>query len=111
MLFGDKFSKIESWGKKNKVDKLKKFMDNKNPKIRLAVAKALGDGKGEEPVNALILMLRDPDTAVRQAAIESIGKLGQPRAIEHLRHQMAKESDDAVIKAIEQSIKKLAEAK
>ena len=57
------------------------------------------------------MLIRDSDSGVRQAAIESIAKLGEPRAIEHLRHHMEKESDDAVKNAIEQSIKKLMETK
>jgi len=107
MLFGDKFSKIENWGKKSKVDKLKKFAGDKDPKIRLAVAKALGDSKGDEAFNALVLLLRDTDSTVRQAAVESLGNLGEKRAVEHLRHLIAKESDDVVKKAIEESLKKL----
>jgi len=107
MLFGDKFSKIENWGKKSKVEKLKKFADNRDPKIRQAVARALGDSKGDEAFNLLVLLLRDPDATVRQAAVESFGYLGEKRAIEHLRHLIGRESDDAVKKAIEQTIKKL----
>lgn len=107
MLFGDKFSKIEKLGEKNKVDKLKKFADSKDSKIRLAVAKALGNCKGDEAFNLLVLCLRDPDLEARAAVIESIGKLHDPRAMEHLRRQMEKEDDENIIKTIEQAIKNI----
>lgn len=88
-------AKIREYGEKGKAKKIIPFVSNKHPQVRAEAAKALGNAKGEESYNKLILLLEDPDLEVRKSAAEALGVYGDEKAIEHLRHAMHKESDPA----------------
>lgn len=55
--------------------------DNQSKEIRLAAIKALGDIKDKNAVIVLIGVLREGDTRLGKAAVESLGKIGDSRAV------------------------------
>ncbi len=52
--------------------------DSLNPQLRLWATKGLGYCKGEDAVEALLAMLRDPDDSVRSAATTSFTRAAEP---------------------------------
>jgi len=58
--------------------------DEKDPKIRWAVVKALGKTGGPRAMNLLITALRDEDSYVREDATRALGENGENKAIEKL---------------------------
>ncbi|MGA1839301.1 MAG: HEAT repeat domain-containing protein [bacterium] len=55
---------------------LTKGIREKNYKIRQAVAGCIKDGAGEDLKDTLLLMLKNPDQAVKLATLEILGKIG-----------------------------------
>ncbi len=61
------------------------FLHSECPSIKSYAGIALGSFKNNEQVfNALILGINDPELLIRESSIDSLGKIGNPRAIEHL---------------------------
>ncbi len=92
---------------KGKMDKVLSFCGNKDPEIREGAAMALQYIKHDDTYNQLIIMLHDPDAAVRLASAASLGFSGRKSGIEHLRHQMNRDTDIRVKEACKQSIASL----
>lgn len=90
--------KVEKWAEKNKVKKVLKALTSKDYNVRTAAVKALGITKGEEAMNALISLLRDPDPTIRSNAIESLAEIGNDRALEFIKHLINNDSDEDVRK-------------
>lgn len=64
-------------------------------------AAAPAPGSAKDPHHALVAGVSDPATAVRLAAICSLGRVGDGRALEALRWRTTPESDPAVRRAAE----------
>ena len=71
-----------SSGVKNKsaIDHLVKKLNDTDPDVRVAAAKALGWKKDKRAVEPLIKKLKDNDDKVRHAAIKALGEIGDERA-------------------------------
>lgn len=108
MIFGDKFKQIENWGKKKNLDKLKKVIADRDPKVRIAAAQALGIANTDDSLNVLISSINDPEPSVKIKIIETIGNIGAKRSVEHLRHLFNTEKDPSVIQAVEHAMKNIA---
>lgn len=67
-------------------------------KKRIAAIREAGDKKMVEAVPALIEALYEPDQSVSLAATESLGQIGDPRAIDPLL-EVSRRSDAALMKA------------
>jgi HEAT repeat protein len=72
-------------------------LGSENPEMRFEAARACGELELREAVPALLHLIVDPDTEVRQAAISSLGKIGGRDARRAL--QLCCESEDEVIAA------------
>jgi HEAT repeat protein len=78
------------------------------PEVKIRVLEALYEQRTEAPgkvlIAAMLPALEDPDSTVRREAAEYLGMLGESRAVESLREQLARETDPQVRKSIEWSI-------
>lgn len=74
---------------------------------RIEAIREAGQKKLSEAVPALIEALYEPDQSISLAATESLGQIGDPRAIEPLL-EVSRRSDAALIKAIGQDNEKSA---
>ncbi len=92
---------------KGKLDKVLSFCSNKDPEIREGAAMAMQYIKHDDTYNQLIIMLHDPDASVRVASANSLGFSGRKSGIEHLRHQMNRDTDIRVKDACKNSIASL----
>lgn len=94
-------------GQKGKLDKVLSYCGNKDPELREGGAMALQYIKHDDSFNQLIIMLHDPVADVRAAAANSLGFSGRKAGIEHLRHQMNKDTDANVKANCQKSIASL----
>lgn len=92
-----RLEKITQLGAKKKTKKLLGYVGSKDAQERAAAAVAMGQIDEDDTFNALVSMLRDPDTNVRIAAINGLKAMNRKPAAEHIRHTMAA-SDDAALK-------------
>lgn len=92
---------------KGKLDKVLSYCSNKDPEIREGAAMAMQYIKHDDTYNQLIIMLHDPDASVRAASANSLGFSGRKSGIEHLRHQMNRDTDSRVKDACKNSIASL----
>lgn len=102
-----KVQSIIELGQKGKIDKVISFCSNKDAELRAGGATALQYIKKDEAYNQLVIMLHDPDAGVRTAVAKSIGKMGRKSGVEHLRHQMTRDTDSRVKEACQASIAEL----
>lgn len=61
---------------------------DEHPRVRAAVAIALGDLEATEGVAALLVAVEDDDAQVRQMAINALGEIGDARALARLRRAL-----------------------
>ncbi len=92
---------------KGKLDKVLSYCGNKDPEMRVGAAMGLQYIKHDDAFNQLIIMLHDPDPTVRSASAASLGFSGRKAGVEHLRHQMNKDSDPGVKESCQKSIASL----
>ncbi|MFA9380033.1 MAG: HEAT repeat domain-containing protein [Acetanaerobacterium sp.] len=102
-----KVQSIIETAQKGKMDKVLSFCSNKDPELRAGAATGLQYIKHDDTYNQLIIMLHDADASVRSASASSLGFSGRKSGIEHLRHQMNKDSDLKVKEACKQAIASL----
>ncbi len=93
-----KIEKIMELAEKQKIDKIVKFVSEKDAQLRAAVARALALIKNDESYNALVTLTHDHDMAVRKEAVTSLGELGMASAITHIMYAMDS-TDDPDFKA------------
>lgn len=79
------------------------MLSREEPGLRAAVAAALGEwGGGDEALNALAILVagdkRDPDPAVRAAALDAIAVIGGPKSISLLEQVKDARDEDPVVK-------------
>lgn len=61
------------------------FFNHECPAIKSSVAEALGNFKGDgRVIDALIYATHDEELLVREAAVDSLGRIGDKRAVKHL---------------------------
>lgn len=61
------------------------FFNHECPAIKSSVAEALGNFKGDgRVIEALIYATNDEELLVREAAVDSLGRIGDKRAVKHL---------------------------
>jgi len=100
--------KILKLGQKGKTKKLISYASSKKQDERAAAAEALGYTTGDDPYNALIILLRDPVAAVGIKAAGSLKKMGKQTAVEHLRHVSLHTSDESLKAACNEAAASLA---
>lgn len=84
------------------IPKLLEALQDRNWKIRLRAVEALALLKPREAVGPLMLLvLEDPDTAVRQDAVRALGQIGDSRAIPLLLSSLALKTPSLTLPAIE----------
>lgn len=64
-------------------------LTDEHPRVRAAVAVALGDLEATEAVTALLVAVEDDAAHVRQMAINALGEIGDPRALPRLRRALS----------------------
>ena len=74
---------------------LHKLLQNQNPAIRSAAAKALGKGQGGKVIATLKLILNDPIPRPRIVAVRSLGRIGEHHLLPILKRTL-RDTDDAV---------------
>lgn len=75
---------LQEIGDKKAILPILLLLDSRNPRVRLAAAKSLGNFQDTISVNPLIKMLNDTASAIREAAATSLGKLKAEKAIHPL---------------------------
>jgi len=109
-----KYSKLEKETPSSKPDESFLFNDSKDPltiiktfsapkEKRLKAIKEAGQKRMYEAVPALIEVLYEPDSTISLAAAESLGEIGDPRAIEPLL-EVSRRSDAMLIREIPEEI-------
>jgi len=63
---------------------VRRALADTDPHVRQAACHVAGLWCDKEALEALLICLKDPVTAVRRAAAEALGRLGDPRAVPHL---------------------------
>ena len=104
MLFGSKTQKIAKAVAKKKADVLIKLTKDKDPAIRLAAMKGLGDIKSNDGFSTMTFNLNDPDPAIRAAAAEGLGTLGDVHGKAHITFRMNKETDPKALEAMHKAV-------
>ena len=74
---------------------VRELIQEKNPGIRSAIAKALGNGHGRDVVGTLYLLLNDPVPKPRITAARSLGRIGNRNALSRLKLAL-RDQDEAV---------------
>lgn len=64
-------------------------LTDEHPRVRSAVAVALGDLRACEAVTPLLVAVEDDDPHVRQMAINALGEIGDARALPRLRRALS----------------------
>lgn len=86
------------------IHKIEDLSRDKNPAIRVFVAKLLGDVRSKQLVLSLIELLKDKHPAVRAAAAESMGRLKSDVTLRELFRAIT-DSNSAVQEAVIKSLK------
>ena len=63
-------------------------LEDAHPRVRSAVAVALGDLRANDAVTALLVAVEDDDAHVRQMAINALGEIADARALPRLRRAL-----------------------
>jgi HEAT repeat protein len=111
-MFGVSVEKVEKWGEKGKVGKLVSVLSNSKVKkdVYLAAIKALGkcEKLDRDAVNLLITIMRNSDKDIKLATIRTLGDIGDPLAVEHIRYLLNNDEDSDVKAEAEKALKKIA---
>jgi hypothetical protein len=81
-------ARAEPWVRARAVPLLIQRLTDEHPRVRAAVAVALGDLDATEAVTALLVTVEDGDPHVRQMAINALGEIGDTRALPRLRRAL-----------------------
>ncbi len=73
----------------------------------IEAVEALGDIGGSSAVTALIECLEDPDAPVRIRVIETLGELGDRRAVPAIRALAGSDTDPAVVNVAKETLTRL----
>lgn len=91
---------IDKWEKKKKSKKLVRVINTNNSvDIRARAIRALASIEDPEIINQLTGLLRDPESEIRLASIETLGKIGSARALEFIRVAAEKETNEKIVEA------------
>ncbi|MCI5801165.1 MAG: HEAT repeat domain-containing protein [Oscillospiraceae bacterium] len=110
-MFGGKLEKIQKYAEKKDLKKLLAHAEDKDPEVRAAVAKGLGEIRSDDSCNELITLLRDHDIAVQKEAVRAVGKIDMKAATEHVHHVMDHTSDEELIRLCHEALAVLSHAK
>ncbi len=78
------------------IVELTKQLGNKDTGIRRSAAELLGLTADETAIDALIPVLKDENSFVRQEAVLALKKIGGSRAVEHLTQALSTEKNEFV---------------
>ena len=99
-----KLAKVEKCIQKGREEELIKLSHDKDKEVRVAAISGLGQiGKGDA-YNHLVTMMEDEDPEIRIACIKALGVMKDAAADTPLRHQMSKETDEAMKAAIRDTL-------
>ncbi|NLM10954.1 MAG: HEAT repeat domain-containing protein [Clostridiaceae bacterium] len=101
---GISLKKIEKWERKKKSKKLLSVLNNDNHEIRIHAIRALSGFDTLDVINALANLLRDPNSEIRLAAVETLGKIGSGKSTEFIRFMLEKESNENVKEAAKNAL-------
>ena len=106
-----KIANVAKAAEKKDVRTLLDYAVSKDKSIRLKAVEALGGVGGEGAFNLLVPMLRNTDVECRTAAAESLGRLGDARALAFIYDRLEREEVDSVREVLLDSMAKLHEAR
>lgn len=104
-MFESKTSKIEKLAAKKNSDQLVKFLSDKDPAVRLAAIKGLGQAGGEPAFNSLVALLRDSNPSMREAAASALEVLKDTKSCAFLSARVKDETDEKVKAAMNRALK------
>ncbi len=104
-MFGSKTSKIEKLTARKKSDQLVRYLGDKDPEVRLAAIKGLGQAGGEPAFNSLVTLLRDPNANMRVAAASAMEVLKDPKSCAFLSARVKDETDASAKAAMNRALK------
>jgi HEAT repeat protein len=93
----------DRWGQ-DVLDKI----DDRNPSIRLEAARAAGLLELKAAKTALLYLLEDSESEVREAAIWSLSEIGGKEVVEKLEELLEESEDDAETLLLENALENLA---
>ena len=96
--------KISKWEKKNKASNLTKALDSKEPSIRVAVIRALGNIEEPESINTLVNLLQVPEKEIKIATLNALANRGVERSVEFVRALLSKENDPEILEQVKSTI-------
>lgn len=99
-------AKLVESGNTDSVEPLVFALKDKDPEVRRAAARALGEFTAAPMLDPLVLMLQDQVPEVRAAAVEALGKLGDASTVSWLTGLMT-DTDPVVRKQLNRSLQKL----
>lgn len=110
-----KLDKIQKLVQKGKSDKLVALTGNKDPEVRQAAIRALGEIGDEQSLNTLVVLIRSDNPDDRAEAVRSLGELAikdsrNTAAKTHLQHLKTNEKEPVVIKALEETMNKISDS-
>lgn len=73
-------------------------------KLRIHAIRALSGFDSLDVINSLVNLLRDPNSEIRLAAVETLGKIGSGKSIEFVRFMLDKEEDEKVMDAAKNAL-------
>ncbi len=106
-MFGNNLSKVERLIEKKKDAELAKLAESKDEQVRLAAIAGLGKVRGEASFNALVTLLRSPDSKVRIAVANAMADYADSKHRAHIEHLLRSEADTQVIAALHGALGKI----
>ena len=88
------------------IDIILSGLSDSSPKVREEAAKAIGDFPGEHMIEPLLLLLDDPDEAVRKAASNTLADCNQVKLLDYLDEYL-KDKSSFVRSSILRAVKPL----
>ncbi len=99
--------KIADFADYHSTDSLVKYLNHKQPLLRVECAYALASVRDPKAIDALHTALKDPVAQVREAAAYAIGQILHPSSVEPLSLQLNRENDAATSIAIAEALGKI----
>jgi HEAT repeat protein len=108
-MFESKMAKVEKAVRKGNEQALIKLAEAKDAQCKLAAISGLGQTRGDDGFNYLVLLVRNQDAQIRAAAAKALGETKNPHAKAYLKAQYKVETDPETRKVLDDAASKIKE--